>query len=54
MQLPAGEVAVSWKKEADTICFQITVPENTRATFVYGSAEYLLTQPNSEFTFVTA
>ena len=52
LQLPTGEVSVSWKKEADRIRFHITIPENANATFVYGGSEYPLTRQNTDFTFV--
>ena len=30
-----GEVKVSWKKEKDQVIFDIEVPDNTKATFIY-------------------
>lgn len=30
-----GEVKVSWKKEKDNVAFEIEVPDNTKASFIY-------------------
>ena len=30
-----GEVSVSWKKEKEGVSFELSVPINTKATFVY-------------------
>ena len=51
MQTPAGEVFVSWKKEAGRIHFRITVPRDAHAVFCYGGKEYPLTESEAVFTF---
>lgn len=49
--IPAGDVAVSWKKDENRVHFHIELPENTSATFVYGGSEHHLTQAVNDLTF---
>ena len=48
LRIPAGEVSVAWRKEADQIHFRITLPRDTAAVFAYGGSEYSLTQQNTD------
>ena len=43
IRIPAGDVAVSWKKEENRIRFHIELPENTAATFICGDHRQTLT-----------
>ena len=51
IRIPAGEVAVTWKKDTDHVNFHIELPENTSARFIYGGQECILSQPVSDLTF---
>ena len=37
-----GKVAVSYKKEAETVCFSVTIPQGTKATFKFNDTETVL------------
>ena len=50
IRIPAGDVAVAWKKNADHISFHVELPENTTATFVYDGNECTLTHPVNDLT----
>lgn len=41
-QSPYGEIKTSWKKVDDKIHFEITVPVNTKASFIYKNKTELL------------
>ena len=41
-----GEVKVSWKKEKDKVLFDVEVPVNTKATFIFEDRNYVL-EPGS-------
>ena len=51
IRIPAGEVAVAWKKDADHIQFHIELPENTSARFIYGGEECILNSHVNDLTF---
>ena len=51
IRIPAGELAVTWKKDTDHVNFHIELPENTSARFIYGGQECILSQPVSDLTF---
>ena len=43
-----GKVAVSYKKDADTVCFSITIPKGTKAVFRYENNETVLCEGVNE------
>ena len=42
LQLPCGTVSVSWQQEAETVRFEISLPENTAAQFCFGKDTSIL------------
>ena len=48
---PNGRVSVGYKKEGEQIRFNIDIPKNTSATFVYNDKEFLLHQGLNELLF---
>lgn len=48
--LPSGKVSVSYKKEKNIITFDITVPENQPAEFVFGGEKRFLNAGRNQFT----
>ena len=43
-----GTVAVSYKKEAETVCFSITIPQGTKAIFKFNDTETVLNEGINE------
>lgn len=39
VQIGAGKISVSWQKEQDNICFEITLPEGVAGEFVWNAGE---------------
>ena len=47
--LNSGKVAVAYKKKGDSVAFDIEIPENQPAEFIFGGKYYTLTAGKNHF-----